>query len=384
MPIGTGDGQYFDDEFHYQAEGPVRKASDEASMTHQAEAPPDKVQRFVKDTTQSIADTLTAGPRLMQDFMEGKTSSDDPEAIRRSTDVASSTMGLGMLGAEKNALGMFGGRMSPSSVRYAEHMEKSGFPANDIKELTGLERGTDEMWRREFSDKNASVSLDKIPLKTSDSPSWTSVDTSNNPVREGEVKLGDILKHDELYSVYPDAKDIKVTMGQREGKGIGAYNIDDKDIYLKSGRSEDEVKATLLHEIQHWIQDKEGFSLSHPTTLDPSVVDKVRKDSIFKYASKDLEELLRDAEAGDLDLARKKAKVLLDKADVQVYRAQATEVEARNTQKRANMTDYERSRSLASSTEDYPRSEQIVQERDRMEDFLKRANAQRKQEQQGR
>lgn len=72
--------------------------------------------------------------------------------------------------------------------------------------------------------------------------------------------VGDILKHKELYRQYPSIAAIplsfhdlgKTTLGQTSGGSITLNTslLDD----------EKELRSTLLHEIQHIIQDKEGFA----------------------------------------------------------------------------------------------------------------------------
>lgn len=81
-----------------------------------------------------------------------------------------------------------------------------------------------------------------------------------------EGKLSEILDHPELYYNYPDLKDLSVRKMaptfENAGK-TGAYGLDAAGkplIEIGGGRSAEELKSSLLHEIQHAIQEKEGFA----------------------------------------------------------------------------------------------------------------------------
>lgn len=72
-----------------------------------------------------LVNTLMAGPNLMGQVAEGSIDPNSPEAIRRSADVAASTLGYGMMGARPGAAGMAGGRLTqPAPV--AEGAAKTG------------------------------------------------------------------------------------------------------------------------------------------------------------------------------------------------------------------------------------------------------------------
>jgi len=64
-----------------------------------------------------LVNTLMAGPTLMGQVAEGAIDPNSPEGIRRATDVASGTLGWGMLGARPGAAGMAGGKLAqPAAV----------------------------------------------------------------------------------------------------------------------------------------------------------------------------------------------------------------------------------------------------------------------------
>ena len=86
-------------------------------------------------------------------------------------------------------------------------------------------------------------------------------------VRHGSP-MKNILDHPKLFKMYPELGDIKVhkTSNPRENGHFAARwdkegNFKGSTIAVRTtGRTENEVMGTLLHEIQHWVQTREGFS----------------------------------------------------------------------------------------------------------------------------
>lgn len=78
------------------------------------------------------------------------------------------------------------------------------------------------------------------------------------PVGES-FKIGEVLDYPELFEAYPHLKDLKVQRAIFLG-AYGAYDIDEKLIQFNSTLSLDTARSVLLHELQHAIQDYEGFA----------------------------------------------------------------------------------------------------------------------------
>jgi hypothetical protein len=70
-------------------------------------------------------------------------------------------------------------------------------------------------------------------------------------------KLDSVLIHPDLYEVYPDANDINLVWDPNL-KASGIFEQDSNTIYINSSGANQ--LRTLLHELQHWIQLKEGFA----------------------------------------------------------------------------------------------------------------------------
>ena len=81
-------------------------------------------------------------------------------------------------------------------------------------------------------------------------------------------KLNEILQNDELFEAYPQLKEVNIHMPKSyyspDNSGTLAFVTDNSatDIYLteRGLRNKEDLKSTLLHEIQHLIQHTEGFS----------------------------------------------------------------------------------------------------------------------------
>lgn len=72
--------------------------------------------------------------------------------------------------------------------------------------------------------------------------------------------LSAYLYHPELYKHYPDASSIKVSVRDDLGVGVdGFYSQRNDEIVIRDGLSGNELKAVLLHEAQHLIQNREKW-----------------------------------------------------------------------------------------------------------------------------
>jgi hypothetical protein len=132
---------------------------------------------------------------------------------------------------------------------------------------------------------------------------------------------------------------------------------------LSNSLSDSELKSTLLHEIQHFIQNEEGFAVGGTAQTIKDLynarikyeknfsVKKVLnniKNSLFKPNPESVKE--------DLDKLSK----LVSKSDEELYKSIAGEVEAFNVEKRAKMTPEERKASPISKTAEKPKEDQVV------------------------
>lgn len=198
----------------------------------------------------------------------------------------------------------------------AKSLEESGLDPYRIFLETGFERGVDGQWRSDID-----TSEMKLIYKTKDL--FDNLE-SLAPSSSGYT-LGDIIKYPELFKAYPQLKDILVTASKEGDPGqelaslvTDRYEGEDKNIlfsyiYVNRERIKDDpdvFKSLLFHEIQHAIQLIEGFPSYSGTTFDE-------------------------------------------------YYNSAAEVEARNVQLRAEISEEEKSITPISETESVYRSKQV-------------------------
>ena len=70
----------------------------------------------------------------------------------------------------------------------------------------------------------------------------------------GAPKLDKILKHEDLFKIYPELKDINVVLTEN-GSALHRYG---KTMVIQIDKQAD-FKSTLFHEIQHAIQELDSF-----------------------------------------------------------------------------------------------------------------------------
>lgn len=79
-------------------------------------------------------------------------------------------------------------------------------------------------------------------------------------VERGNATLADVLQHDSLYEAYPELRDVKVRLESDTGSKNGSYDPSTNTITISEDKPGDSAKVgTMLHEIQHAIQQIEGW-----------------------------------------------------------------------------------------------------------------------------
>ena len=259
-------------------------------------------------------------------------------------------------------------RMDNLSV--AKDMEKNKKKAKAIKAATGWERGADGKWRYEMPD---------VVLR--DPKEWVNKKTLT--LSDIVEKPNDLFKeYPELFDAYPELKDMKILKGRAKSGGVfynNAITLNlgdireaikyDLDTHYKLANNS--LKKTLVHEIQHYIQEKEGFAqggnsemIVDKNALDAIAKLRAEKDAVAKefYAMSPDEQQRRKYEINSRYNDLTKQIERLEKSSrigYDGYQRLAGEVEARNVSARLNMTPEERRKSLAESTEDVARKDQI-------------------------
>lgn len=237
------------------------------------------------------------------------------------------------------------------NLSVARKMEEKKKDAKAIKMATGWERGADGKWRYEMPDAKIKDTMDvgggHIVKRYEDDMLWNG------------GKLFDVIDAPELFKAYPQLKGVRIDTDaiMNDMPSHGEYDSKNNTITIHA----DELKYMndiLNHEIQHAIQGIEGFATGgSPTTIRGEVKKR------FNEVTKQIKQLRAEGKEDEAKALIEKNRGLYDaymkNDDFNSYKSLAGEVEARNVQERMNMTPEERRKTLAESTEDVARKDQI-------------------------
>lgn len=288
----------------------------------------------------------------------------EPELETKRKDFASRTMALTTQTAEVESARTKRYQIIGSEANMSFAMKKNYLTALDmedigsmpeyIKMVTGWEKGTDGRWRYEIADGDllpefklvTSIIEDELTELLADDSEllkkYTNRKVRHNftPLLESipdDLTIKDIIE-DPVLSAYPFVGDIKVRfrISNPTDKGIvlGSYNKDENTIFLNvvvQGQllhdvGPEETFSTIKHEIQHAIQDIEGFPMGANTSWFTGLGTKALKDRINdldnEFLSSQLEDILKPITASrkkDLTFLNK-IKSLIDSGDILSYK----------------------------------------------------------------
>lgn len=136
-----------------------------------------------------------------------------------------------------------------AALRRAEALEKSGTDNETIRQETGWYRGMDGRWRFEIDDS-------KIKLR------YEASAENGREMIPNYTTLGNLIDAPELFAAYPDMRNMDVVFQDLNDGAYGAYNrqFDSIDLSRKLKSSQYDLLDTLTHEIQHAVQNREGFT----------------------------------------------------------------------------------------------------------------------------
>jgi hypothetical protein len=193
---------------------------------------------FAKHIGESL-DSMVGGPsRAWNGQMSDQEASQWGPAVATTmlgTGVPLAEPGLGILGG-KGAVGADIGALNLAKIRTA-----AGQTADSTWANTGWGEFPDREWKFEISDQASKL----------------------EPFTDGRKigNLDEVFKHSELFARYPDLKKTEVEFDHHlAADEYGYFDKDKNKIVINPTLDPPEMKATLLHEIQHWVQDREGFA----------------------------------------------------------------------------------------------------------------------------
>ena len=271
----------------------------------------------------------------------------------------------------------------------ARKMEEEKKDAKAIKIATGWERGADGKWRFEIPDFHFNYEKwkdnNKELLDGMDDKDYRNIMRYEkefyedlSPTRKKnfdelrsrtgykikqELTLGDVLDGkgaDTLFKYYPELRDVKFKFSNLGTATVGSYDSKTKTIEVNEALLYSPQKAewNLQHEVQHVIQHLEGFAKGGNQYQVRGEVKK-RFDEVTKQIKQLRAEGKEDEAKAIVEKNRGLYNAYTKNDDYNSYKSLAGEVEARNVQERMNMTPEERRKTLAESTEDVARKDQI-------------------------
>jgi hypothetical protein len=167
----------------------------------------------------------------------------------------------GEIGAGQGPDFMFAGPKAKGAARLedAKRMKADGASREQVWNDTGWWQGPDGAWRFEIDDSKAAINFKS--LKPLIYPKAIKDEYGNSEL----VSLKDVLKDDDLFEAYPWLNDVMVQFSDESLKGASFRPKNDilqepATISLSWQTPTKDVKTLVFHEIQHAIQDKEGFA----------------------------------------------------------------------------------------------------------------------------
>jgi hypothetical protein len=266
-----------------------------------------KVGAIPGSVWQGVEDAATAGKYAMGNPDRLTTDQIIPS-------VANSAMALGVGGmpmAEAGAAGIFGGKLTRDPVGFAKlgegkDMLTAGVNPRDTYLQSGAWKGPEGMMRYEIPDYNATLKTD-----------------AEASIRTGKSFAGplkDFVDHPEFFKAYPDLANTTVLFDPSKTSHHG-YFAPGSDLIKLYGNDPSQVQSVLLHEMQHAVQNKEGFTPGWSP----------------ESARQEGESLLKKASEAGLP-AEKYYKFRAEFDPYDAYKRAAGEVEARAVQARAGLT----------------------------------------------
>ena len=264
----------------------------------------------------------------------------------------------GLLGMAE--VGMFVGAGSKAFDKAmaftASKLEKKGVSPQEIWKETGTVRGPDGQWRQEISDKEAFIKGNK-PFEDVIMGAY-----DRGVLETGEqlykTTVGDVMYHNPLKEAYPEMMGIETQMMRKGSNARGSLGIDkannEQILSVRKDLPPEEARSTMLHELQHAVQEKEGFgvggNVDTMARLRSTVMNKIgdlnsQMGSYVKAMDASTDPLEKAALKQQYDAAIEERMKLVPFAQLEpmdAYRSLIGEAEARLTQTRRDLNSAQR------------------------------------------
>lgn len=299
---------------------------------------------------------------------------------------------LGFKDIEPNIIGRIGADNLPIAMEnyyFAEELEKQGKSAREIYNATGWERTSDKgKWKYGLIQSN----LAKIKLNDFKGNVERSIEKSIFKRGDEKLELSNVVRiqgnlediienYDEILTAYPQLRKLRLQLHFHPAFSVGPEgyyasigNIENNFIYMTAASME-HMKNGILHEIQHAIQDIEGFAKGgNPETAfaismfskHDTLVNTNRRYADLWFGASNIINTIVATDGKDKE-ASKRLRVVRDEMfriinetygeitpedSFNLYSAIAGEIEARNAEKRSKLTLEQLKNEMLGDTED--------------------------------
>lgn len=318
----------------------------------------------------------------LQGIFSGEIKMNDPRYMETVLKT-SMNMVFPMFGENPGTLGSFAGMRSKNldktKLYEANSMYLNRTPMDEIWGATGWFKGQDGEWRYKINSGNAKIkdndsfTITEIGQTRKDFPGFGAEQFDKIRLNK-ETKLEDVLDHPELFKAYPEFKNIKIarfTDDVPQNSALAYWDKNTQTIHISDDMMRTQLVPTLIHELQHKIQDIEGFAKGGAPATDfklnyHKTIDNLEQEiaSIYdrgKFTDKDIARIDYINKVFDLDFNRRIAAADAAKEN---YMKLAGEVEARNAELQYWRDWAKMPQVYPRSTEDVPSHRQIVETRD--------------------
>ena len=134
-------------------------------------------------------------------------------------------------------------------LKKAKELENKGADEIEIWEKTGWYKDKDKKWKFEISQRGGEFKWDLLKKVGEDILS-----------EDRSMRLEEVLQDDALFRAYPQLKELKIRAVEINDSVLGQYSEVKKNIMLSPNLNSMRAKRTLYHELQHAVQDIEGFA----------------------------------------------------------------------------------------------------------------------------
>ena len=173
-------------------------------------------------------------------------------------------MALGLLGAQ--SLRMLAKHNPAAFEKVRSYFREQGVkPGDDLSRHQGVRLGVFAGSEAKGFEKAANKHVGKYDMR----PRFEIDDSVMNVrkpdlaelmSRDGNTKrLDEVIDHPELFANYPELRGVNVEF-KKGLRGNAAFDGKNTIFISNKFKSPDEVGSSLIHEVQHWVQGKEGFA----------------------------------------------------------------------------------------------------------------------------